>query len=187
MARTVGRTPFTVDEEFAINPHNSLIVYDLTSIRRNSCIRPLFRRPKRQVLVFTRQIVHNIRAITSGNLWKVHNMADRPLANIIVLDLTHMLSGPFATMVLADLGAETIKIEPPGRGEATRQLLADPAHSGNRTAPFLTLNRGKKSIAIDLKRPEGREVFYRLVRTADVVVDNFSPASRRASVWITPP
>lgn len=104
-------------------------------------------------------------------------MANRPLANITVLDLTHMLSGPFATMVLADLGAETIKIEPPGRGEATRQLLADdPAHSReSHGAYFLTLNRGKKSIAIDLKRPEGREVFYRLVRTADVVVDNFSP------------
>lgn len=104
-------------------------------------------------------------------------MANRPLTNLTVLDLTHMLSGPFATMVLADLGAQTIKVEPPGRGEATRQLLADdPAHSReSHGAYFLTLNRGKKSIAIDLKRPEGREMFYRLVKTADVVVDNFSP------------
>jgi crotonobetainyl-CoA:carnitine CoA-transferase CaiB-like acyl-CoA transferase len=104
-------------------------------------------------------------------------MAKRPLENLTVLDLTHMLSGPFATMVLADLGAEAIKIEPPGRGEATRQLLADdPAHSReSHGAYFLTLNRGKKSVAIDLKRPEGRELFYRLVKSADVVVDNFSP------------
>lgn len=99
------------------------------------------------------------------------------LENITILDLTHMLAGPFATMVLTDLGAETIKIEPTGRGEATRQLLADdPVHSvDGMGAYFMTLNRGKKSVSLDLKSPQGHALFYRLVEKADVVVDNFSP------------
>jgi crotonobetainyl-CoA:carnitine CoA-transferase CaiB-like acyl-CoA transferase len=98
-----------------------------------------------------------------------------PLDGITVLDLTHMLSGPYGTMLLTDLGARTIKIEPPGRGEGTRELLANhPNFSRNGMgAYFLTLNRGKESVCIDLKSPEGREVFYDLVRKADVVFDNF--------------
>ncbi len=100
----------------------------------------------------------------------------RPLQDIRVLDLTHMLSGPYGAMLLADLGARTIKVEPPGAGEGTRQLLAgDPAFSRDGMgAYFLTLNRGKESVAIDLKCAEGRAVFYDLVREADVVIDNFS-------------
>lgn len=101
----------------------------------------------------------------------------RPLAGLTVVDLTHMLSGPFATMTLTDLGARTIKVEPPGRGEGTRALLADDPHHSidGMGAYFLTLNRGKESVAIDLKRAEGVELFYGLVKHADVVVDNFSP------------
>lgn len=104
-------------------------------------------------------------------------MAHRPLDGLTILDLTHMLSGPYATMVLTDLGAHTIKIEPPGKGEGTRQLLADdPLHSvDGMGAYFMTLNRGKKSVSLDLKTPAGRELLNRLVRHADVVVDNFSP------------
>ncbi|RYY75816.1 MAG: CoA transferase, partial [Comamonadaceae bacterium] len=99
-----------------------------------------------------------------------------PLAGITVLDLTHMLSGPYGTMLLADLGARTIKVEPPGRGEGTRQLLAgDPLYARDGAgAYFLTLNRNKESVAIDLKQPEGRAVFLDLVRQADVVFDNFA-------------
>lgn len=101
----------------------------------------------------------------------------RPLAGTRVLDLTHMLSGPFATMTLTDLGADTIKVEPIEKGEGTRALLADdPLHSiDGMGAYFLTLNRGKRSVAMDLKSDQGRELFYDLVRNADVVVDNFSP------------
>jgi len=79
-------------------------------------------------------------------------------------------------MLLADLGAKTIKIEPPVHGEGTRRLLAtDPENSvEGMGAYFLTLNRNKQSIALDLKSEEGREIFYGLVRQADVVVDNFS-------------
>lgn len=99
----------------------------------------------------------------------------RPLEGITVLDLTHMLSGPYGTMTLTDLGARTIKVEPPGRGEGTRELLArHPDYSRDGMgAYFMTLNRGKESVCIDLKSDAGREVFYDLVRKADVVFDNF--------------
>ncbi len=99
----------------------------------------------------------------------------RPLEGITVLDLTHMLSGPYGTMTLTDLGARTIKVEPPGRGEGTRELLAqhpDYARDGM-GAYFMTLNRSKESVCIDLKSDAGRAVFYDLVRQADVVFDNF--------------
>lgn len=100
----------------------------------------------------------------------------RALEHLTVLDLTHMLSGPYGAMILADLGARTIKIEPLGEGEGTRRLLAtSPDYAkGGMGAYFLTLNRGKESIALDLKSPAGLEVFYDLVRHADVVIDNFS-------------
>ncbi|NML42361.1 CoA transferase [Ramlibacter sp. G-1-2-2] len=98
------------------------------------------------------------------------------LAGITVLDLTHMLSGPYGAMLLADLGARTIKVEPPGRGEGTRELLrGDPQYAREGMgAYFLTLNRNKESVAIDLKNPQGRAVFLDLVRQADVVFDNFA-------------
>lgn len=99
-----------------------------------------------------------------------------PLQHLVVLDLTHMVSGPFGTMMLADLGARTIKVEPPGRGEATRELLRDdPDYARDGMgAYFLTLNRGKESVCLDLKSEDGRAVFLDLVRVADVVFDNFS-------------
>jgi len=99
----------------------------------------------------------------------------RPLEGLVVLDLTHMLSGPYGTMTLTDLGARTIKVEPPGKGEGTRALLAgDPDYSRDGMgAYFMTLNRGKESVCIDLKTDAGREVFYDLVRQADIVFDNF--------------
>lgn len=100
----------------------------------------------------------------------------KALTHIRLLDLTHMLSGPYAGMMLADMGAETIKIEPPGTGEGTRRLLEnDPRHSLNGFgAYFLTLNRNKKSVTLDLKSARGLAVFYDLVRQADVVLSNFS-------------
>ncbi len=100
----------------------------------------------------------------------------RALDGLRVLDLTHMLSGPFAAMMMADLGAETIKVEPPGEGEGTRRLLAsDPRYSRHGLgAYFLTLNRNKQSVTLDLKQAEGREVFGRLVAASDVVIYNFA-------------
>ena len=100
----------------------------------------------------------------------------KPLDGVKVIDLTHMLAGPYAGMVLADLGAEVVKVEPLGSGEMTRGLLKnDPNYSfKNFGAYFLTLNRNKKSVSIDLKNKKGLEVFYDLVRSADVVLNNFS-------------
>jgi len=87
-----------------------------------------------------------------------------------------MLSGPYGAMMLADMGAETIKVEPPKTGEATRRLLErDPANSLKGFGAFyLTLNRNKKSITLDLKSEKGLNIFYELVKTADVVISNFS-------------
>ena len=105
---------------------------------------------------------------------------NKPLAGVRVLDLTHMLSGPYGTMVLADLGAEIIKVEPPG-GEPTRNLLAeDPENSiDGMGAYFITLNRNKRSVCIDLKQQRGLEIFYDLVGKADIVFDNFSAGVTR--------
>ena len=99
---------------------------------------------------------------------------NKPLNGVRVLDLTHMLSGPYCGMILADLGAEAIKVEPL-QGEGTRKLLAtDPKNSlDGMGAYFLTLNRNKQSVCIDLKSEEGKQVFYKLVEKADVVVNNF--------------
>ena len=101
----------------------------------------------------------------------------KALSDLVVIDLTHMLSGPFGAMLLADLGARTIKVEPPGKGELTRGLLAkDPKNSLNGMgAYFLTLNRNKESICINLKSGEGLALFYELVKKADIVLSNFSP------------
>ena len=100
----------------------------------------------------------------------------KPLNGIKVIDLTHMLAGPYAGMVIADLGAEVVKVEPLKTGEMTRGLLkSDPNYSFKEFgAYFLTLNRNKKSISLDLKSEQGLEVFYDLVKSADVVLNNFS-------------
>ena len=100
----------------------------------------------------------------------------KPLKNIRLLDLTHMLSGPYAGMILADLGCDTVKVEPLVTGEGTRRLLEDdPKNSINGMgAYFFTLNRNKRSVAIDLKSSQGLELFYELVKHADVVLDNFA-------------
>ena len=99
----------------------------------------------------------------------------KALEGITILDLTHMLAGPYGTMLLADMGARTIKIEPPEKGEGTRRLLEhSPDYSRDGMgAYFLTLCRNKESVAIDLKSSEGLELFYGLVKRADVVFSNF--------------
>ena len=110
-------------------------------------------------------------------------MADGPLRGVRVLDLTHVWAGPLSTRFLADLGAETVKIESPtGRGpraspvnETTYGWIGgDPGDEPwNRSAIFVKLQRNKRSVAIDLKTDAGRETFLRLVRVADVVIENF--------------
>jgi crotonobetainyl-CoA:carnitine CoA-transferase CaiB-like acyl-CoA transferase len=105
----------------------------------------------------------------------MHNM-DRLLEGIRVLDLTNVLAGPFGAYQLALLGADVIKVEAPGSGDLARQLGADAALNGELMgASFLAQNAGKRSIALNLKSNAGKAVFRRLVRSADVVVENFRP------------
>lgn len=101
-------------------------------------------------------------------------MSAGPFAGLLVVDLTRVLAGPFCTMLLAELGARVIKIENPDGGDDTRQFV--PFWQGN-SAYYLSLNRGKESIALNLKDPGDREVLLTLVRAADVLVENFRPGT----------
>src|SRR5262245_42809860 len=101
-----------------------------------------------------------------------------PLADVKVLDLTWVLSGPYAAMTLCDLGADVITVERPPFGDVARTtgpFIGDP---GNKESSyFFSINRGKKSTVLDLKKPEGKELFLRLVEKVDVVMENFTPGS----------
>lgn len=97
-----------------------------------------------------------------------------PLDGITVLDLTHVLAGPFASSTLGDLGAKVIKVERPGTGDDTR---AFPPFKGNESAYFATLNHGKWSIALDLKSEGDRATFEQLLARADVILENFRPGT----------
>jgi crotonobetainyl-CoA:carnitine CoA-transferase CaiB-like acyl-CoA transferase len=99
-----------------------------------------------------------------------------PLAGIRVLDLTSVVSGPLATMFLADQGAEVIKIEPLG-GDITRRSRQSISASGEFSALFVSSNRGKRSLALDLKRPEAAKIMRKLITTSDVLVQNFRPGT----------
>ena len=103
-------------------------------------------------------------------------MTTTPLSGLRVLDLTNVLAGPFCAHQLAHLGAEVIKVEAPGRGDLARQLGADPAlNAAGMGVSFLAQNAGKKSVTLNLKAAAGKEVFLRLVESADVVLENFRP------------
>lgn len=97
-----------------------------------------------------------------------------PLAGLIVLDLTRVLVGPYATMILADLGADVIKIEMPGTGDDAR---AYPPHVNGESAYFMSLNRNKRGMTLNLKSEAGKEVFRDMVRKADILVENFRPGT----------
>lgn len=100
----------------------------------------------------------------------------QPLEGVRVVDLTQVMAGPFCTMLLADMGADVIKVEPPGTGDLSRSMGgAEMRLQGDDNAPFLALNRNKRSVALDLKEPADLEAFLALVRTADVLVENFRP------------
>jgi CoA:oxalate CoA-transferase len=107
-------------------------------------------------------------------------MPDGPFSGLLVLDLTRVLAGPFCTMMLAELGARVIKIENPDGGDDSRRFApfvpATP-DTPARSAYFLSLNRGKESIALDLKADVDRDAFLRLVGRADVLVENYRPGT----------
>ena len=97
-----------------------------------------------------------------------------PLEGIRVLDLTRILAGPYATMILRDLGAEVIKIEQPGTGDEARDFGP---FKNDFSLYFMSVNRGKKSVTLNLKSPRGKELFLELVKGSDILVENFRPGT----------
>src|SRR5206468_596085 len=100
--------------------------------------------------------------------------AKGPLAGVRVLDLTRVLAGPFCAMMLGDMGAEVIKVEEPGKGDDTRSW---PPFVGGESTYFMSVNRSKKSITLNLKSPDGAEILRKLVKKSDVLLENFRPGT----------
>src|ERR1700686_3351734 len=98
-----------------------------------------------------------------------------PLEGLTVLDLTRVLSGPYCTMLLADMGARVLKIERPGKGDDTRHW--GPPFLGGESAYFLSVNRNKESVTLDFKKSDGRVLLEKLISKADVMVENFRPGT----------
>src|SRR3712207_4306468 len=96
-----------------------------------------------------------------------------PLSGMKVLDLTHVMAGPTCTLMLADMGADVIKVEKRPDGDDTRRMI--PPNIGDQAASFLMMNRNKRGIVLDLKTPGGAAILRRLALRADVLVENFGP------------
>ena len=96
-----------------------------------------------------------------------------PLTGLKVLDLTHVMAGPTCTLMLADMGADVIKVERPPHGDDTRRMV--PPSVGDEAASFLMMNRNKRGLALDLKTEGGRTILKRLAARTDVLVENFGP------------
>src|SRR6476660_4234959 len=94
-----------------------------------------------------------------------------PLSDVRVLDVSQIMAGPFCSMMLGDMGADVIKIEPPDGGDQTRRAMGFKL-KGNDSLGFFNLNRNKRSLALNLKGKAAREIFYRLVETADILIEN---------------
>src|SRR2546423_9960779 len=101
-----------------------------------------------------------------------------PLDGLRVVDLSRVLAGPYCTMVLADLGADVVKVERPGPGDETRSW--GPPYVGGESAYYLSINRTKRSCALDLKDDRARELAVELCARADVVIENFRPGAADA-------
>ena len=101
-----------------------------------------------------------------------------PLEGVRVLDVSQVMAGPFCSMLLGDMGADVIKIEPPPDGDQTRRAMGFKL-KGDDSLGFFNLNRNKRSLALNLKTSAAREVFYRLVKTADILIENYRPGVTR--------
>src|SRR5437868_2764076 len=103
-------------------------------------------------------------------------MTEKALSDVTILDFSHLLQGPFCTQLLADMGANVIKVERPGQGDLFRTMTFNNRWVGGSESPnFLAWNRNKRSIAVDLKSPDAKTILYRIGERADVVVQNFRP------------
>ena len=102
------------------------------------------------------------------------NSVPLPLAGVRVLDVSQVMAGPYCCMLLADLGADVIKVEPPGTGDQTRGAMSFKM-KGSDSMGFLNMNRNKRSITLNLKTDAGKKVFFELVKTADILVENYRP------------
>jgi len=133
-------------------------------------------------------------ALAAGPGWPVEAPAPGPLGGVRVLDLSRVLAGPYAAMVLADLGADVLKVERPGLGDDTRRW--GPPFHGADAAYFFSVNRDRRSLTLDLSGPPGALVASRLAEAADVVIENFLPRhlvalgladlrSRASAVWVS--
>src|SRR5258705_12728252 len=108
-----------------------------------------------------------VKAVTGGAL--MPTKPDGPLKGVKVLDMTEHMAGPYCTMILADMGAEGIKLERPGAGDSSRGM----GDGTERNPYFRYINRNKKSLTLDYKRARGREIFLQLIPEADVLVENY--------------
>src|ERR1700691_6809074 len=119
-------------------------------------------------------LTENDRGVSTRNK-KARAPAPLPLEGMRVLDLCQVMVGPFCCMLLGDMGADVIKVEPPEGGDQSRGAMGFKL-KGADSLGFLNMNRNKRSIALDLKTEEGRGVFYKLAKTADVMAENYQPA-----------
>jgi len=104
--------------------------------------------------------------------------ADLPLAGIRVVELSHIVAGPFTGAILADFGAEVIKIEPPGKGDRAREVAPFVERGNARVSGFFaTVNRNRRGVVLDLKSAPGKEAFRKLVGVSDVLIENFVPGT----------
>ena len=113
------------------------------------------------------------------------NADAKPLRGLKVLDLTQAWAGPYCTMMLADAGADVVKIEPPGVGDHVRQWTV--SSSKGESPHFIAVNRNKHSMTLNLKHPEGRKIFLRLAAQSDVIIENFRPGVMSVLGSITSP
>jgi crotonobetainyl-CoA:carnitine CoA-transferase CaiB-like acyl-CoA transferase len=102
-----------------------------------------------------------------------------PLSKLKVLDLTQVMASPFCCQVLADMGADVTKVEPPETGDQARHAMGFRMKGEDTAAAFIAVNRNKKSITLNLKEEEGRKIFYRLAQSSDVLVENYRPGVAR--------
>lgn len=116
-----------------------------------------------------------IATINSGVKFQSSKSDLQPLDGIRVLDLTRIVAGPYCTMILGDLGAEEIKIERPGAGDESRNWGPPYVNNTKESCYFVSVNRNKKSVCMDIKHEKGRELLYELARRSDVLVENYVP------------